>query len=283
MTEHKPILVTGATGTVGREVVSQLLAAGMSVRALVRDPATAGLPVEVQVLRGDLSDPGTVAAAVDGVAAVFLVWPFISAAAAADLAPTVVDVIAEHAGRIVYLSSEGAGHDPDSFWAALERLVAGSGAEWTLLRPSGFAKNTLIWADQIRAEGVVRWPYGASARSLIHERDIAAVAVRALIEDGHTHTTYVLTGPEALTQVEQVRTIGEAIGRPLRWEEISREHVRPALITAFGDEAFADAALDAWAAFQTRPERVTATVQEITGTPARSLLDWAHEHAEDFR
>jgi uncharacterized protein YbjT (DUF2867 family) len=117
--------------------------------------------------------------------------------------------------RIVYLSAQAAGERPDSFWAAVERLVEASGAQWTILRPTGFAANTLMWADQVRSSDVVRWVYGAAARSLIHERDIAAVAVRTLTGPGHAGERYVLTGPQAVTQAEQVRAIGAAIGRPL--------------------------------------------------------------------
>lgn len=135
----------------------------------------------------------------------------------------------------------------------------------------------------MRAGEVVRWPYGAAARSLIDERDIAAVAVRALTETGHAGATYVLSGPQALTQIEQLDAIGEAIGRPLRWEEISREDARPGLIAAFGDEAFADSALAAWARFVAAPERTTQTVQEITRSLARSLREWATRHVDDFR
>ena len=281
MTEQPKILVTGATGTVGRQVVSQLLDTGSDVRALVRDPDSADLPGGVELLRGDLSDPASLAAALDSVGAVFLVWPFTSPEAATDIAPGVVEMIAEQGRRIVYLSADAAGGKPESFWAKLERLVQHSAAEWTLLRPTGFAKNTLMWAEQIRTDGVVRWPYAEAARSLIHEADIAAVAVRALTEDGHTGQTYVLT--ETLTQTEQVHAIGEAIARPLRFEEISPDEARPGLVAALGDEAFADGALHAWATFVTQLERVTSTVQEITGTPARTLREWAADHADDFR
>ena len=283
MTEQPKILVTGATGTVGRQVVSQLLDTGSDVRALVRDPDSADLPGGVELLRGDLSDPASLAAALDSVGAVFLVWPFTSPEAATDIAPDVVEMIAEQGRRIVYLSADAAGGKPESFWAKLERLVQHSAAEWTLLRPTGFAKNTLMWAEQIRTDGVVRWPYAEAARSLIHEADIAAVAVRALTQDGHTGQTYVLTGPETLTQTEQVDAIGEAIARPLRFEEISPDEARPGLVAALGDEAFADGALHAWATFVTQLERVTSTVQEITGTPARTLREWAADHADDFR
>jgi len=283
MTEQPKILVTGATGTVGRQVVSQLLDTGSDVRALVRDPDSADLPGGVELLRGDLSDPASLAAALDSVGAVFLVWPFTSPEAATDIAPGVVEMIAEQGRRIVYLSADAAGGKPESFWAKLERLVQHSAAEWTLLRPTGFAKNTLMWAEQIRTDGVVRWPYAEAARSLIHEADIAAVAVRALTQDGHTGQTYVLPGPETLTQTEQVHAIGEAIARPLRFEEISPDEARPGLVAALGDEAFADGALHAWATFVTQLERVTSTVQEITGTPARTLREWAADHADDFR
>lgn len=164
------ILVIGATGSVGRQVVSQLLDAGADVRALTRDPEAAGLPAGVEVVRGDLADPGGLDAILEGVDAVFLVWPFFSA----EGATAVVDAIARHAGRIVYLSAKVAADDRESFWAVVERRIEESGLEWTFLRPTGFAKNTLGWADQIRT-GVVRAPYGQAARSLIDERDIAAV------------------------------------------------------------------------------------------------------------
>jgi uncharacterized protein YbjT (DUF2867 family) len=186
-------------------------------------------------------------------------------------------------GRIVYLSAQAAGEQPDSFWAQLERLIEASGAAWTFLRPVGFAGNTLMWADQIRSGDVVRWPYGEAARSLIHERDIAAVAVRALTEDRHAGASYVLTGPATLTQVEQVEAIGAVIGRPLRWEEMPRDAALAYLTEAFGDAAFAEGALEAWAQFVTHPEPVTSTVQQVTGAPARSFAEWATDHAGDFR
>lgn len=175
------ILVTGATGKVGRHVVSQLRDAGVGVRALTRTPEAADLPDGVEVVRGDLSAADALDASLDGVDAVFLVWPFLTT----DGAPAVLEVIARHAKRLVYLSSmgerdaNGRRTDPISFHADMEHLIAQSGPDWTFLRPSGFASNTLMWAEQIRTDGVVRWPYADAARSLIHERDVAAVAVRS--------------------------------------------------------------------------------------------------------
>lgn len=275
---QRMILVTGATGAVGRHVVSQLLERGTPVRAMVRDPAGADLPLAAEVVRGDLADPTSLDEALAGVDTVFLLWPFFLA----NGASAVVDAIARHARRIVYLSAEAATHDPQSFWAVVERQVQASELQWTILRPTGFAKNTLSWADEIRT-GVVHAPYGQAARSLIDEADIAAVAARALTEDGHAANTYVLTGPAALTQVEQLRQIGDAIGRPLRWEEQTHADARPALVEIFGDDAFAEGALDTWAGFVTQPETVTDTVRQITGTPARSFAHWAKQHADAFR
>ncbi len=272
------ILVIGATGGVGRHVVGELLAQERAVRALVRTPEAANLPPDIDVVPGDLADPATMVAALAGVDSVFLLWPFFSA----DGTATAVQVIAEHARRIVYLSAEAAAADRTSVWAVMERQIAESGVEWTFLRPTGFAKNTLGWADQIRS-GVVHGPYGEAARSLIDERDIASVAVQALTKNGHAGEVYVLSGPGTLTQAEQVRIIGAAVGRHVRWSEQSREQARPGLAKIFGDESFVEGALDTWAGFVARPERVTATVQVITGAPARSFSQWATEHADAFR
>ncbi|UFU06493.1 SDR family oxidoreductase [Ruania halotolerans] len=274
------ILVTGATGNVGRHVVSGLHALGADVRAMVRTPETADLPEGVEVVYGDLTQPATLEQAADGTASVFLLWP------STDIsdAPAAVEVFARHASRIVYLSAlEGPTNQrPNGHWGDVEDLVTQSGREWTFLRPGGLAANVLGWADQIRT-GVVRWPYGNAGRSLIHEADIADVAIRALTEDGHVGAAYPLTGPEVLTQAEQVRIIGETIGAPVRWEEQPIEEARENLTTAWGDPAFVDMALAAWAEMVDTPEQVVATAEAVTGTPARPFRQWARDHADDFR
>jgi|GEM_PF-148444 len=285
MTEQGRILVTGATGNVGRQVVSQLVGMGAGVRAFVRDPAAA-LPAGVEAVRGDLSMPETLEAALEGVDSVFLLWPFF----AAEGAPSVVEAIAKHARRIVYLSSEGVRDgteeqaDPiNGFHADIEGLIERSSLEWTFLRSAGLAANALGWADEIRSGDVVREPHRASARSPVHERDVAAVAVRALTEDGHGGARYLLTGPEVLTKAEQVCAIGEAIGRSLRFEEVAAEEARDGWIAAGLPPAVADGIFGAHARFVEEPEPVTATVGELTGTPARTFRQWARDHAGDFR
>jgi uncharacterized protein YbjT (DUF2867 family) len=279
----KRILVTGATGTVGRQVVSQLPAAEVRVRALTRNPDAAGLPPGVEVVRGDLTDPAALDRCLDGVDAVFLVWT-----APAGAVPAAVDRMAEHARRIVFLSSPHQTPHPlfqqpnplAAMHAEIERLIQASGLRWTFLRPGMFAANALSWwAPQIRAGGVVRWPYAAAPTAPIHERDIAAVAVRALLEDGHDGAEPVLTGPQSLSQREQVVTIGEVIGRPLRFEEISPEEARREL--PFPAPAM-NMLLNAWAAAIGHPALVTSTVAEITGRPARTFRDWVTDHAEEL-
>lgn len=285
------IVVTGATGTVGRQVVRQLSERGVPVRAITRNPGSAGLaaaapagvPAGVEVVRGDLSDPPSLEPHLAGADSVFLVWPFTPPELAADLGSRVVGVLARRVPRIVFLSAQAAGARPGSFWATMERLIEQSRTDWTFLRPTGFAANTLMWAEQIRTRGVVRWPYGAAARSLIHESDLAAVAVAALTEPGHAGRKYVLTGPEAITQASQARLIGEAVGRPVRWEELAPEQAREQLLAAWGDPAFVDSALGTWAGLVTEPEPVTRTVEQITGAPARAFGQWAGDHVSDFR
>jgi uncharacterized protein YbjT (DUF2867 family) len=212
------ILFIGGTGTVGRQVVSGLAATGAQVRALARNPGAACLLPQVEVIRGDLTLTETLDGCLDGIDAVFLVWT----APAAAVAPA-LERIAKHARRIVFLSAPIKTAHPlfqqpnplRAMFEQIEQLIETSGLQWTFLRPGMFAANTLSWwAPQVRAGDVVRWPHLAAPTAPIDERDIAAVAVRALCEDGHPGAEYVLTGPQSLTQFEQVSTIGR-VDRPL--------------------------------------------------------------------
>jgi uncharacterized protein YbjT (DUF2867 family) len=277
------IVVIGGTGRVGRQVAAQLRNQDQRVRVVTRGLHPAAAPPGAEVAHADLAEPASLEPHVRGARAVFLIWPFTSPEMTAGLAPKVAEIAAQHAGRIVYLSAQPAADQPGSFWAVVERAIEESGASWTFLRPTGFSANTLMWADQIRSGDVVRWSFGTAGRALIDERDIAAVAVRALTDDGHAGARYVLSGPEVLTQAEQLSAIGQAIGRELRWEELPRQVALDALSTAWGDRTFAASALDAWEWFVDNPEKVTSTVQDITGVPARSFGDWAIANAAAFR
>jgi uncharacterized protein YbjT (DUF2867 family) len=280
------VLVTGATGQIGREVVSQLHTTGWQVRAMSRNPRSASLPAGVEVVHGDLTAPDLLDACLDGIDSVFLVWVAPLAAAAPAL-----QRIAAHARQIVLLTSPH--RTPHPFFqqpnamravhAGVEQLIEASGLRWTFLRPGPFAINCRNWwAPQIRNGDVVRWFYADAATAPIHERDIAAAAVRALCDEGHDGCEHVLTGPSSLTQRELVQAIGGAIGRPLHFEELSRESAREQMIAMRFPGAVADMLLDAYAAAVGRPALVTATVLDVTGAPARSFRDWALDHAGDF-
>ena len=280
------ILVIGGTGTIGRQVLSRLVATGARIRALARNPDAARFPLEVEVVRGDLTLPETLDACLNGVDTAFLVWT----APAAAVAP-VLERITKHARRVVFLSAPiKTAHplfqQPNPLRAMveqIERLIETSGREWTFLRPGMFAANALSWwGPQIRAGDVVRWPHLAAPTAPIDEGDIAAVAVHALCEDGHAGAEYVLTGPQSLTKFEQVSTIGRAIGRSLRVEEISPDEARRELLT-IGPLPAVNMLLDAWAAAIGQPAHVTSTVAQITGASPKTFLDWATANAAEFR
>jgi uncharacterized protein YbjT (DUF2867 family) len=284
-TSMHPVLVTGATGRVGRVVVDELLGAGVPVRALTRRPAAAGLPTAVEVVAGDLTVPESLEAGLQGVDAVFLVWTV-----PPTTAPAVVERLATHAQRIVFLSSPH--RTPHPFFqqpnpmaalhADIERLIAAAGLASTIIRPGIFASNALFWwAASIRDHDVVRWPYGAAETAPIDERDIAAVATRALFEDGHAGGDYVLTGPESLSQAEQVRIIGTAIGRRIRFEELSPEDFRRETADSW-PRPIVDMLLAAWSATIGLPAFVTSTVSDVAGSPPRTFRQWAVDHSAAF-
>ncbi|MFF1816044.1 SDR family oxidoreductase [Kribbella sp. NPDC058245] len=264
------VLVIGATGRTGRHVVAGLLAAGVTVQALVRTPDHADLPADVQLVEGDLTDPDAVRRAAAGADAAFLLWPWFTSEGAAA-------VVAELPRRVVYLSTLNGG----GFWGEIEELL--KDRDWTFLRPSGFAVNTLAWAEQIRATGVVRLPYPKAARSLIHERDIAAVAVLALLGDQHIGQTYEITGPEAITQEDQVATIAQVIGKPIGIEPLTDDDARQEMLAQGADPFIADSAVTYWSSLVHTPEPVTTTVPQLTGRPPLTYSAWATEHAAAFR
>jgi uncharacterized protein YbjT (DUF2867 family) len=167
--------------------------------------------------------------------------------------------------------------------AEIERLIAAAGLASTIIRPGIFASNALAWwAAPIRRGDAVRWPYGAAETAPVDERDIAAVAARALYEDGHDGGDYVLTGPESLSQAEQVRIIGDVIGRPIAFEELSPDDFRRET-EATWPRPVVEMLLSAWGATMGRPAFVTSTVSDVIGSPARTFRQWVVDHATAFR
>ncbi|WP_220503383.1 NAD(P)H-binding protein [Microbispora sp. H10885] len=280
-----PVLVTGATGRIGRAVVDQLTDAGVPVRALVRrSEAAVTLPPDVEIVNGDLTVPESLDAALHAVSTVFLVWTAPPQAAAA-----VVDRLAAQAQRVVYLSAPH--RTPHPFFrqpnpmaalhAEIERLIAATGLDSTIVRPGMFASNALFWwSAAIRGDGLVRWPYGAAETAPVDDRDVAAVVALTLREGGHAGGDYVLTGPESLTQAEQIRIVGDALGRPLTFEEMPPDEFRRE--TPEASRPAADMLLAAWNAATGRPAYVTSTVSDLLGRPARTFRQWVTDHATSF-
>jgi uncharacterized protein YbjT (DUF2867 family) len=279
-------LVIGATGNIGRQVVLHLTADDQPVRALTRKAEGAGIPPTVEVAQGDLACPESLDECLVDIDAVFLVWtaPF------AAFGPA-LERIVKHVRRLVFLSAPL--KTPHPFFQQpnpsrmqteqIERMIETSGLDYTFLRPGMLASNSLRWwAEQIRAGGVIRWPHLNVPTAPIDERDIAKVAVRALCDDGHAGAEYVLTGPQSLSQFEQISTIGRVIGRTLAIEELSPDEAQREL-SATMPPFIVKMLLDAWSAGVGLPAFITSTVAEITGTPARTFLEWAGDHAADFQ
>ena len=275
------ILVTGATGNIGRHVVDRLMQAGVRVRALTRNPEAANLPDSVEIVQGDLDRPETLAAAFENVERLYL-FPVPATA-------TEVVEMAKKAGvrRIVVLSSASAPweakyHPRGLYFLLVERAVEAVGVEWTHVRPTGLMLNSLTWAETIRAEGVVRAPYGAAAYPHVHEADVAEVATAALLGDGHVGKKYIVSGPESITQIEQVRAIGAAIGREIRFEELTPEQARK-LWSPFMPEDEIDTELMILSESVDKPKKVWPTYEQVIGRPGRTYAQWAADHAYDFR
>ncbi|MGW4667250.1 NAD(P)H-binding protein [Streptosporangium sandarakinum] len=276
------ILVTGATGAVGRHLVATLLARGAVVRALSRKPDDANLPAGVEVVAGDLADATMLGSQVfDGVDRAF-VFP------AEGVEAFVTAAIAHGVHRFTVLSSLAAakefqrdqGSASQLHHSAVEAIVTGRTDAWTILRPGTFANNLLSWSWQIRSGAPIRAPYLASAQAPIHEYDVAEAAAETLLSDKHLGDAIALTGPQALTRSEQVAIIGEALGREIPLVEITPEEFR-AETAQFIPEPVMKMLLDYWHDTLTAPD-VPRPITAVTGRPGRTLAEWAADHRADF-
>jgi len=280
------ILVTGATGNVGRQVVEQLVDAGEGVRALSRRPEQASWADGVERVAGDLTRP-LPAEAFEDVDRLYL-FPEPTHAREVVAAATAAGV-----RHVVVLSSLSVAMDHDNgTMRALQRrhldveeAVEASPMTWTHVRPGMFMTNTLGWAEAVRTEGVVREPYPEATAAPIHEADTAAVAVAALLDpERHAGRAYALSGPEALSQRDRVRVLGEVLGREVRFEELSREEARTRMLARPGvPERFVDGLLGMLAASSgVREGVVLPGVQEVLGRPGRTFASWVEDHRADF-
>lgn len=255
------MLITGATGNVGREAMRLLGDRGAGVS---RDPAR-NTPLEVLAhVEAVLYSPRAAS-------------------------PELLARAAERgAKRVVVLSAATVAHpagDPRFIaeFRAAEQAAQRSGLEWTILRCADFAANALAWAPQLRGTGVVRGAYPQAVTSTVDERDVAAVAVRALLEPVHAGRTYLLTGPQALTQAGKVQAIGRATGRELTFAEIAPEQVRRGMLATGLPAEIPDRLLGSLADYALAPGPSSTTVADLLGRPARTFADWAADHAAAFR
>jgi uncharacterized protein YbjT (DUF2867 family) len=275
------ILVTGATGSVGRLLVDELAAAGAPVRALTTNPKKAALPAGVEVAKGYLGKPATLPAALKGIDTVYL----------APLPAYVDDFVAaaKEAGvrRVVVLSGEPAeyeaqGNPSDWHYYKIERAIEAAGFEWTHLRPGQFMNNTLDWALSIKAESVVRAPYPSAVQTPIDLADIAAVARVVLLDESYTGQKLTMSGPERLTPPQQVEHIAAAIRREVKFEEQTPEQYLEVWTPVIGAQT-AQWLLDGFRMMAEHLMTPEPTVPAVTGRPAVTYREWAIANAHAFR
>ena len=278
------IVVTGATGNVGRPLVGALANAGHTVTAVSRG-TTASLPSRpglVPVI-ADLADARSLEPALRGAKALFLL---VSGAGAHVDGPAVLRAAADAGvSRVVLLSSQAAGTRPDSVshapLAALEDALRSCGLEWTILRPSGFATNAFAWIPSIREHRTVLAPFADVALPVVDPLDIAAVAAQALTDGSHAGATYVLTGPAPASPRERTQILADALGEPLGFEELSKDEARAQLLR-FMPEPVADGTLDILGQPTQEEQRVSPDVRVVTGRSAHTFADWARRNVDAF-
>ncbi len=282
------IVVTGATGTVGRPLVALLKDQGVTVRAVTRSAEAGRLPVGVELVTADLTRPEGLASALEGASALF-----VHPRAVGENAGKLLALAAEQGvRRVVALSATNVDDDPayqpsrsnGDRNKEVEDAVADSGLPWVAVRANTFAVNTIgMFGAQVRAGDVVRGPYANFAEALIHESDLAAVIAHALLDDDLDGRRVPVTGPQSLTHEELVAVIGEVIGRSLRFEEVPPEAAARGLVANGVSEGFAAALMSRYARGAGQPALVTDEVEQILGRPARTFAEWVTDHADAFR
>lgn len=265
------ILVTGATGNIGRRIVDHLIDLGANdIRALTKNPAKANLPDGVTAVTGYLGEPESLPAAFEGVERMYL----------APL-PKTLDTtleLAKQANVEYVVALSGGAH-----WQAHADAVAASGLVHTQLGPGEFLKNFAIWAEQIKATQTVREPYPTAIEAPISMDDIARVAAALLVkpEQRHYGQMYELTGPEALTREQIAEQVGVGIGVDVSYEQCARAEAEEQFNPQLGGQAawYLDQIEDA----VSHPQQANDLVVELTGTPAQSVAQWAAANAGIYR
>ncbi|MFE4460642.1 SDR family oxidoreductase [Nocardia tengchongensis] len=280
------IVVTGATGNVGSALVRELAAAGEKVVAVSRGEKPIDLPEGAEHRRADIGDLDSLAEAVAGARALFLLITgpqLVEGPAPAEVLKTVA---AAGVQRVVFLSSQGAvtrpGSDGYARSIAFEQALAASDLEWTVLRPGGFFSNTFAWIEPVRAQRMIPAPFGNVGLPQVDPGDIAAMAATALREDVHTGQIYTVTGPELVTPRRQADALAEALGESLRFVELTWEQARENMLR-FMPASVADHTLDIIGEPTPEEQLVSGDVEKVLGRPATSYAEWAARFAPAFR
>jgi len=284
------ILVTGATGNIGSHVVKELVADGHAVRAFVIDEAEARkvLGPKVELAKGKFDDRASLDAALRGIDKMYLLAPFHPSLQSAWEAATIDAAKRAGVKHVVKHSVAGAEYEPGITLGrshrAGEKLLEQSGMTWTFLRPAAFMSNALGWVSSVKSQGAVYQPMGEGKMAVIDPRDIAAVAVKALTTPGHEGKAYHLTGPEALSWAQQVKILGDAIGRTLTYVDVPDATAKDAMLGMGMPAPVVDAMLELTNLVRAgHTAQVSNAVQTITGKPARSFEAWARENAAAFK
>jgi uncharacterized protein YbjT (DUF2867 family) len=280
------IIVTGATGHVGGELIAHLAAGHQPVRAMTRRPQALQAPPDVEVVYGNCDDPDSLDVAFDGADRAFVM----SAQVVGSAEGPTHDLRLVHAarragvGHVVKLSVYDGGRGDDalgSWHRAAEAAVIDSGLDWTLLRPGRFMSNALQWAPMIQRGETVHIPFAHRPAAPIDPADIAAIAAVALTTDDHRNTAYQLSGPEVLTPADELRIIAETLGRPLRLVEPAIDQAKAGMLRAGMTPPVVEAIVTRVLAGGDGAE-VLPMVEQVLGRPPVAFTTWARNHAGAF-
>ncbi|WP_327064700.1 NAD(P)H-binding protein [Kitasatospora sp. NBC_01250] len=278
------IVVTGATGNVGRPLTQALAEAGRQVTAVSRHAAA--VPQGVRHVVADLAEPAGLEPALAGAKALFLLLSGDLHAAGADPADIIRRARAAGVRRVVLLSSQGVTTRPFGptriAMRELEDVLRESGLEWAVLRPGGFASNALWWAESVRTQRAVAAPFGDVGVPVVDPADIADVAAACLLEDRYTGGVYDLTGPAVITPRQQAQAIADALGSPVRFHDLTRDEARAAMARSMPVE-LAEDTLDILGSPNEAELLVSPDVQRVLGRAPRPFADWAARNIAAFR
>ncbi|MER6031383.1 NAD(P)H-binding protein [Streptomyces sp. NPDC001851] len=278
------IVVTGATGNVGRPLTQALAEAGEQVTAVSRHAVA--MPDGVRHVTADLAEPTSLTPALDGAKALFLLLSGDLHAPEARPADIIGLAAASGVRRVVLLSSQGVATRPLGpsrvAMRAVEDALRESGLDWAVLRPGGFASNALAWAESVRTQGTVAAPFGDVGVPVIDPADIAEVAAACLLDDRHTGGVYELTGPEVITPRQQAEAIAAALGSPVRFHELTRDEAK-ATMTRFVPAELADDTLDIISAPNPAELRISPDVERVLGRAPRPFDGWVARNIAAFR